>query len=259
MMKIKTIEVNGTTYAVLSNGKPVFVKDDNTEIEFDAPGTVATISRLNSEAKGNRERAEKAETSLKTFEGITDPTAALEALDKVGKIRDKKLLEAGEVDRVRGEAVKAVEDKYAPIMKERDTLKGALASEKIGGVFSRSKVLEKVIVPADMLQAVFGQNFKLEGDQVNAYDKAGNRILSPGRPGEYATPDEALEVLIDQYPYKNNILKSTGAHGSGAGGGGSQGGKRSVTRAQFEALGPMEQAATAAEASAGKTVIVDAN
>lgn len=256
-MKIKTIEVNGTTYAVLSNGKPVFIKDDNSEIEFDAPGTVATITRLNSEAKGNRERAEKAETTLKTFDGITDPTAALEALDKVGKIRDKKLLDSGEVDRVRSEAVKSVEDKFAPVVKERDSLKGALASEKIGGIFSRSKVLEKVIVPADMLQAVFGQHFKLEGDQVNAYDKAGNRILSPGRPGEYATSDEALEVLIDQYPYKNNILKSTGANGGGAGGGGSQGGKKTYTRAQFDAMDASGRSAAAKEAGAGTAVIVD--
>jgi hypothetical protein len=257
-MKIKTIEVNGQTYAVLSNGKPVYINDENKEVEFDAPGTVATISRLNGEAKANRERAQTAEATLKTFEGIADPAAAIDALDKVSKIRDKKLLDSGEVDRVRNEAVKAVEEKYAPIVKERDTLKTSLVTEKIGGAFSRSDVVaKKLTIPADMVQARFGDHFKLEGDAVVAYDKAGNKIFSPGRPGEVANFDEALEVLIEQYPYKNNILKGAGASGSGSQGGGHQGGKRSVTRAQFEALSPTEQASTAAEASAGKTVIVD--
>lgn len=257
-MKLKTTEVNGVKYAVIVNDKPVYVRDDNTEVEFDAPGTINTITRLNGEAKTHRERAEKAEGTLKTFEGITDPAAALEAIDKVGKIRDKKLLDSGEVDRVRNEAVKAVEEKYAPIVKERDTLKTSLVTEKIGGAFSRSEVVtKKLTIPADMVQARFGEHFKLEGDAVVAYDKAGNKIFSPGRPGEVANFDEALEVLIEQYPYKNNILKGAGASGSGSGGPGNQGGKRSVTRAQFEAMSPSDAASTAAEASAGKTVIVD--
>ena len=51
-MKLKTVEVEGTTYAVVEDGKPVYVHDDNKEIPFDAPGTVAKIGQLNGEAKG---------------------------------------------------------------------------------------------------------------------------------------------------------------------------------------------------------------
>ena len=58
---------------VLQDGKPVYVKDDGSEVAFDAAGTVSTIARLNGEAKGNRERAESAEGKLKAFDGIDNP------------------------------------------------------------------------------------------------------------------------------------------------------------------------------------------
>jgi hypothetical protein len=35
-MKLKTVEVNGATYAEVSDGKPVFVLDDGKEIAFEA-------------------------------------------------------------------------------------------------------------------------------------------------------------------------------------------------------------------------------
>lgn len=255
-MKLK---LDDQGHAVLKDGNPVYVHADGKEHSFDAPGTVATITRLNGEAKSHRERAEKAEGSLKTFEGIADPTAALAALETVSKIKDKRLLEAGEVDRVRSEAIKAVEDKYAPVTKERDELKTMLVGEKIGGGFARSKfIADKVAIPADMVQARFGHHFKLEGNAVVAYDAAGNKIFSKTRAGEAADVDEALEILIDGYAYKDSILKGSGASGGGSNGaGGANGSKRIVRRSEFEGLDPAAQAATAKAASAGTVSIID--
>lgn len=236
-MKLK---LDDAGHAVLKDGHPVYVHDDGKEIPFDAAGTVATITRLNGEAKSNRERAEKAETSLKTFEPITDVAAALSAIETVGKIKDKKLIESGEVDRVREAAKKAFDDQLAPIVTERDTLKAALVTEKVGGSFARSKMIaDKLAIPADLVQARFGNAFKLEGDAVVAYDSAGNKLFSRAKPGEVASFDEALEILIDAYPYKDSIMKGAGASGGGAGGGGGGGaanGKKSLTRPAFEAL-----------------------
>ncbi|WP_459591922.1 DUF6651 domain-containing protein, partial [Enterobacter asburiae] len=88
---------------------------------------------------------------------------------------------------------------------------------------------------ADMVQARFGEAFKLEGDQVVAYDKQGNKLFSRSNPGEVAEFDEALEILIDSYPYKDYILKGSNASGSGAKGGqGSGNNQTSISRAQFE-------------------------
>ena len=68
-MKLKTVTIEGKTYAeVNEQGLPLYIHDDGKEVAHDAPQTVATISRLNGEAKINRERYEKAESALKTFE-----------------------------------------------------------------------------------------------------------------------------------------------------------------------------------------------
>ena len=145
-MKLK-LDANGNV--VLQDGKPVYVHDDGKEVAFDAPSTVQTISRLNAEAKSHRERAEAAETKLKPLEGITDPVAAMKALETVKNLDDKKLVDAGEVEKVKLEAIKAVRAEFDPIVKERDTLKGELYGEKIGGSFARSKVIaDKFAIPA---------------------------------------------------------------------------------------------------------------
>lgn len=236
-MKLK---LDDAGHVIVKDGHPVYVHDDGKEIPFDANGTVATISRLNGEAKNNRERAEGAEAKLKTFDAITDVPAALKALDTVGKLSDKKLLDAGEVDKVREAAKKAFDEQLAPVVAERDKLKSALVSEKVGGSFARSKLIaDKLAIPADLVQAKFGSSFRLVDNNVVAFGADGKEIFSRTKPGEIAGFDEALEILIDGYAYKDTILKGTGASGGGAGGGGGGGpanGKKTLTRPAFEAL-----------------------
>lgn len=239
-MKLK-LDANGNV--VLQDGKPVYVHEDGKEIAFDAPATVQTISRLNGESKAHRERAEAAETKLKPFEGIKDPAAAMAALQTVANFDGKKLVDAGEVQKVKDEAIKAVRAEFDPIVKQRDTLVAELYAERIGGSFARSKVItDKFAIPADMVQARFGQNFKMEDGKVVAYDSTGNKIFSRARPGELADFDEAIEVLVDAYPYKAQVLKGTGASGGGASGGGQGGGgQKTLTRSQYAAMTPAAQ------------------
>ncbi|KAB1578754.1 DUF6651 domain-containing protein [Serratia marcescens] len=239
-MKLK-LDENG--HVVVSDGKPVYINDEGKDIAFDVAGTVATITRLNGEAKGHRERAETAEASLKSFSDIADPAEAIKALEIVKNLDAKKLVDAGEVEKVKLEAIKAVEEKYAPVVTERDSLRDALVTEKVGGSFSRSQfITEKMAIPADLVEARFGSNFKLEDGNVVAYDKAGNKLFSPSNPGEVAGFDEALEILVDSYPYRDQILKGSGASGGGAGSGGpAPQGKTSVSRAGFEAMSASER------------------
>lgn len=240
-MKLKLDEAG---HVVVQDGKPVYVHDDGKEVAFDAQGTVATITRLNGEAKGHREAKEAAIESLKAFEGITDPAAALNAIELIKKIDDKKLLDAGKVDEIKAAAIKSVEEKYAPVVKERDQLKNDLHAEKIGGSFSRSKfIADKLAIPGDMVEARFGRNFAIDGGKIVAKDASGNPIYSRSKPGEVAEFDEALEILVDAYPQKDHILKGSGAGGGGAKGGAAAGsGAKSMTRTQFDALGPVERA-----------------
>jgi hypothetical protein len=241
---------------VVQDGKPVYATDDGKEIAFDAPATRDTISRLNREAQTHRERAEAAETKLKVFDGIEDPEQARKALDIIKNLDDKKLIDAGEVDRVKQEAkaafdeqLKATEKKYKPVVEERDSLRSSLFQEKMGTAFSRSKFIQdKMAIPVDLAQARFGANFSIEEGKILAKDASGNRVYSRARPGEVADFDEALEILVDAYPYRDNILKGSGASGSGASGSGAgNGGKKQVTRAQFATLSPADQAKAAKE------------
>ncbi|MGH8388170.1 MAG: DUF6651 domain-containing protein [Pseudomonas sp.] len=224
-MKLK-LDENG--HVVVQEGKPVYVHDDGKEVAFDASSTVSTITRLNAEAKSHRERAEAAEKSLKGFDGIADPAAARNALDVVSKLDQKKLVDAGEIDTVRNEISKAFQTQLDEMTGKAQTFEQQLYAEKIGGSFARSKYIgEKLAVPADMVQATFGQNLKIEDGKVVAYDAQGQKIFSRARPGELADFDEAIETLVSQYPHRDHILKSSNANGGGApnGGGGNSGAK----------------------------------
>jgi hypothetical protein len=262
-MKLK-LDDKGNAILIEKDGvkMPVYVRDDGSESPFDAAGTVATISRLNGEAKTHRERAEKAEGDLKTFttkfEGITDAEAARKALATMKNLDDKKLVDAGEVEKVKAEAIKAVRAEFEPVVKERDTLKSQLDSHLIGGAFSRSKfIAEKFAAPGpagvEIAQAMFGSRLKVEEGKVVGYDAQGNKLFSRVRAGELADAEEAIELMVEAHPHKAHFLKGAGGSGAGAGGnGGGQGGKKTMTRAAFDALDPVAKSAAVKD-----TVITD--
>lgn len=246
-MKLKTITIEGKTYAEVDGDKPVYIEDDGKETAFDAPGARQAIAARNAEAKSHREAKEAAEAALKKFEGIEDPAAAIDALKKIGSLKDKDLIDAGKVEEIRANAVKAVEEKYAPIVKRAEELETALHSEKIGGSFARSKfIAEKLAVPTDMVEAMFGRQFALDGGKIVAKDANGNPIYSKSNPGNLADFDEALETIVSSYAGRDHIMKGTGHNGSGKqpGTGGNGGnGSKTIMRSQFEGMAPLEQAA----------------
>lgn len=220
-MPLKIVEMDGKQYAEIQDGKPVWIETDGKETAFDIEGTRTTISRLNGEAKSHRERAEAAERAAKAFDGIEDPAAAIKALETVKNLDSKKLIDAGEVEKVKAEIGKAYQTQLDDAQGKIKAYEDQLYAEKIGGAFARSKLIaDKFAIPADLVQARFGQAFRVEDGKTVAYDAHGNKIFSRARPGELADFDEALETLVDQYPYKEQILKSSGANGGGAGGGG---------------------------------------
>jgi hypothetical protein len=243
---------------VLLDGKPVYVKDDGSEVAFDAAGTVSTIARLNGEAKGNRERAEAAEGKLKGFEGIDDVEAAKKALGIVANLDSKKLIDSGEVEKVKSEISKAFQTQLDAANGKNQTLEQQLYSEKVGGAFSRSKfIAEKLAIPADLVEARFGRSFGIEEGRIVAKDSNGNKLYSSANPGELASFDEALGMLVQQYPNRDQILKGSSASGSGSSSSQGAGGKKTVGRAAFDALPALEKATMAKEFSAGTAVLTD--
>ncbi|KFD19694.1 hypothetical protein GTPT_1625 [Tatumella ptyseos ATCC 33301] len=237
-MKLKTVEVNGQQFAALdNNGLPVYVHEDGKEIGFDAAQAIGKISALNGEAKSHREAKEAAESSLAKFSGISDPSKALEALEMMTKIDQKKLIDAGSVDQVKAEITKSFQAQLEEAANRSKALEGQLYDAKIGGSFAGSKFIsEKMAIPSDFVQARFGQSFKIEDGQVVAYDGSGNKVYSRSKPGELAGFDEALEYLVEQYPQKDHILKASGNNGGGSQTSQHAVGQKTIKRSAFDSL-----------------------
>lgn len=223
-MKLKLDEKGNV---VVVDGKPVYIHDDGKEIPFDAPQAMQKISSLNAENKQHREAKEKAEAELKKFDGIDDVAKAKEALKTVENLDAKKLIDAGEAEKVKQEVIKGYEQKLADAKALAEKVQGQLHTELIGGSFARSKfVTEKLAMPVDVAQAFFGKHFSIdENGAILAKDAFGNEIFSRVKPGQRADFEEALEALVDAYPNKNSILKGSGSSGGG-GGAGSPAGKQ---------------------------------
>ena len=246
-MPLKVVEVEGTTYAEVKDGKPVYVGDDGAEALYDGEELAAHVTRLNGESATRRRELREAQEKLGAFDGIEDPEAARKALTTVKNLDDKKLVDAGEVDKVKEAAIQAtkeqyenqIKQQYEPGLKERDDLKTALHKEMIGGRFARSAFIsEKVAVPTQMVEATYGPHFSIEDGKVVAKDTAGNQIYSKSKPGEVADFEEALQILIDTSPFRDSILRGPNKNGSGApgSGGGGAPGEKTITRAEYDTM-----------------------
>lgn len=239
-IKIKTFENDGTTYAELKDGKPIYVDDDGKEMTYDPVAMHTTISRLNKESQTHREAKEALEETAKAFKDL-DPVAAKKALDIVKNLDDKKLIDAGEVERVVKEKTDAFQVRLDKAEGETETLRSQYNTEKINSAFASSEYIkDKLAVPSDMAQATFGKHFVFKEGIMTPVDSNGNVIYSNDNPGDIALFDEAIERIVTTYPHRDSILKGSGHTGTGSSPPG-EGGKRTVTRKQFESMAPLEQ------------------
>ncbi len=247
-------KMDGDKIATDASGNPIYINASGIEQTVEG----GTISRLNGEAKGHRERAEKAEASLKVFEGL-DPEAARKAIETVGKLDAKQLIDAGEVDKVRAEVGSQYQGQLTAAQQALQDANGKIDGLTLDRAFSRSEfIANRIAVPREMFEATFGRNFKIEDGKPVPYGPDGNKIYSKKKMGEIADVDEAFEILVENYAHKDTILRANGNSGSGNNGnGGNRGGSRQIKRSEFEAMSPMEQSKAAQAAGKSEITIVD--
>ncbi|NUM72752.1 hypothetical protein HUU40_00180 [candidate division KSB1 bacterium] len=239
---------------VFKDGNPVWVSKDGTESVLQRD----TIERLNSESKTWRTRAEENMTQLKAYEGL-DAAKAREALEKLQKIDQKSLIDAGEVDKVRNEIKSTYETQLnetkGTITKLQDRINGMITDS----AFSASPYIrENIAVPVEMFRGAFGKFFKIENEQLQAFDAAGNRLMSKKKIGEYADFDEAVELLVESYPQKDAILKAPDQRGTNSNGnGGQRGGGRTLKRSDFEKLDAAKQYEFSVAVRKGEARLID--
>ena len=159
-------------------------------------------------------------------------------------IDSKKLIDAGKVDEVKEEVRKAMQSKVDELSRTIDSLKktvdekeATIRDELIGGRFARSNYIkERLAVPGDMVRALWGKNYRVEEGNVVGHGKDGNPIYSKQKPGELAEFDEALSLLIEDYPEKHLILKGSPGTGPGI-----QPGSKGLMKSDWKDLPPAER------------------
>ena len=249
-LKFKLTE-DGKAIAMSEKGLPMVIDDSDPEnpkeFALDAVHHYNQIPRLREEAKTHRLAKEAAEKMLKLFTDAGIDTSsedavgdwlsnATKAIDTMKNIDDKKLVDAGEVETIERQAQEALQSKLTEQEKrfktkieslEKDvTSKDATIYQlMVADRFNTSEFVQKKLaaMTPKMARKYFGDNFKVETDEegrrrVVGYYNNGERIYSNERAGELADFEEALQILTDKAPDRDNLLAATTHSGSGAGG-----------------------------------------
>ena len=227
-MALKEIlEHEDKRYALIGeNGNPIY-EVEGKDIEYDGESLAANVRELNAERAKEKTELEDSQTQLETmkanlekYNGI-DLEEAKKALNTVQNLDQTKLIEANEVDKIKASAIEATKEsyetqmaelrkRYEPIEAERDTYKAQLEREIISNAFSRSKFIEdKISVPWKMVEAQFSNHVTVKNGKLKILDSQGKEIYSRAKPSQPADFDEAMELIVESYPYKNKILKAT--------------------------------------------------
>jgi len=220
-MKLKLDESGNV---IVRNDKPVYETNNGNEIEFDAESTTNTIQNLTRERDGlkatNKTMADGAEKFKDLdLEQITKDRTIVKNLD------DKKLIDAGEVDKVKAELSNVFNVEKRKLEDMLGSKDAKINDLMIGSLFAQSNYLkENIILPSDMCRDSFGKNFKIEdvSGKLTVVGYVGdNKIYSQKNSGELAGFEESIEAIVGGYEMKDRILKSSNNGGSGSGSGGS--------------------------------------
>lgn len=255
MAKLKTMSVKDAdgkdiTVGILDeSGNPIY-EIDGKEVGQDFATLRSDLTRANGEAAERRLKIKELEEKLNVFADL-DPEKAKHALSVIQNLDDKKLLDAKQVDVMKAQweesfkTNKAQSDaSYEAKIKELELLaeakENAIKRMLVKGVFDTSQFLDKTIYGPlrDSAFLMFGSHFEVEagdnGDYKVVAKMNGSPILSVARPGQPATPDEALEEIIKSHPQREHIMKGSQASGAGATGGSGGGSKTPVQKLQEE-------------------------
>lgn len=236
--KVVTVEKDGVKMPVY------FDPDDSTgsDIEVDVPSLFTKVTDVSAEAKKYRKDKAALKEKFKFFDEIEDINAWVEesnqARETVKNFNDKQLVDAGKVDEIKKsmkeahtEEINGVHDSYKQTLQEKDNIiknkDNTIYKLMVSSKFAQSKYFSGkdsvTLLPPEMGEAYFSRHFKVEDDgnddlRTTGYDNGGKQIYSKKNPGELADFDECMEVILNAYPKKDSIIRSTGP-GSGAGGG----------------------------------------
>jgi hypothetical protein len=153
--------------------------------------------------------------------------------------------DAAEVEKKHLEQIEALKAEAETAKAEAETAKLQLHQEKVGGSFARSKFREEKMIPgfsAEKAARIYGHHFKVLEGRVVGHDEDGKKLYSRTRPGEIADFDEALGIIVNADPDRDNILLFCGGTGGGALGGAVSATSRQITGSPIERITGARQA-----------------
>ncbi|MGD9156794.1 MAG: hypothetical protein PVG39_00170 [Desulfobacteraceae bacterium] len=245
--KLKTDPENNDAPVIDDQGRIVYIDPDGKELPLDPPQMYNKISELGKENQTHRTKHEEVVKKFEAFKDIEDiakwKEEADKALEAVANFNDKDWMKAEKVDSMK----KQITDAYEQKLKDKDKGIGdlktehQLAIEKLNQQIRRLLVSNKfavskyfsgggdksvTILPSNIAEDHFGKYFQVEEGNdgmptIKALYANGDPVLSKVNPGEPADFEEAIGLIIDQYPGKESILRGTSG-GSGGGGGGGE-------------------------------------
>lgn len=249
MFKIKLDENNKP---VLVNENIVLVDEENNDIPVDVVGLYTKVGDLNNEAAKYRKQRNEERKRFESIQEVFGEDFDWETLDKwkkdadkafetVQNFKDKELVDAGKVEKIKAETIAAKDEEIDRLKtsfnKSIKDLQDKLTDKDqniyqlmVSSNFRQSQYFvgndskpPRTILPPEIAETYFGKQFKVEevngSLQTVGYDSKGNQIYSRKNPGELADFEEALGRIIDEYPQKDMILRG-GSGGSGGDGGG---------------------------------------
>jgi hypothetical protein len=251
MKLVLKVNDEGVPEVIEENGvkKPVFVDEDTgRDMPMDVPSLYSNVAQLKGENKDLKTKYQGAQQTLGLFEGVENleewKRTADEAIEKVGNWKDSDYVKANKVEELKANMKTAHETELRTVKTSFEGQVGELTESVkkkddqirallIGNKFASSPLFvgekRKTTLNPAVAESYFGKHFEVVERQDGQLDvigrnSDGSEIYSILRPGEIADFNEALEIIIDRDPGKNDYLKSSQGAGSGAGGGSGQGG-----------------------------------
>lgn len=212
-MQLKT---NPQGQPILHDGLPVWTDDDGNDHTFDVPQLVHDLQQLADQRDQHQHQLNHLQQQLDAYDGIR-PEDAHAARQKLHDLRDKHLIDAGEVDQVRQHVQQQYEAKLDDAQQSLQQRDDQIRQLLLRHAFDASPFLrDHTLLVPDMAYAYFGDHFTVEdrdGKPTPVARLDGKPILSPNRPGQLATPEEALRTIIHSHPERDRML--TAGHPGG--------------------------------------------
>jgi len=242
------VDENGAV-KVTEDGKPLYLNDKNEEVAVDPPAMYQKILDLGAESKKFRESAEGVTGKYSALEKIEDFDAwyekATQALEQVDNFNEKDWLDVKKVDAMKLQMKEAhtkelgqIKTQFESTIAEQvDTLGKKDAQIRklvVSNRFSSSPLFSgqapKTTMTPEVAEAFFGHHFQVQDDEntgqpmVRTFFTNGDVVYSasPERVGEPATFDEGMQIIFDQYPNRDQYLRSKSGSGARGGAGGDE-------------------------------------